>query len=382
MCIHHFESLVVEAFVGLEVAFRFNGILKNYTEPMLILFLHLKIYFDILLLNKSLLLNIWNAVVYFQPPSLLIGQVWVPVMHFCTCTIPCRVHWRVGRRPGSCRWISVQPLIGSTILVFSIALLCGYWRFCLVYIDTVSVNPITASYGGWLSGKLVNVVSGVPQGSVWGPLLSLLYTSELFSILENNLIGYADDSTLMAVVLSPGIRVTVAESLIRDLGSVSEWCEVWRMKLNSSKTKTMIVSRSRTMHPQSPSLTIGGTVLKESDAFVNLEVTFDSKMTFEKHLRSVSRAASQRLCILRKSLGVFHDRSLLGRCFGGFVLPVLEYCSAIWCSAADTHLKLLDRTVSGARFLTGVCLIVTLLIADPWQSCVCIIRSGVTLAPS
>ena len=55
------------------------------------------------------------------------------------------------------------------------------------------------------------VVSGVPQGSVLGPLLFLLYTSELFSILENKLIGYADDSTMIAVVPSPGARVTVAE---------------------------------------------------------------------------------------------------------------------------------------------------------------------------
>ena len=73
-------------------------------------------------------------------------------------------------------------------------------------------------------------------------------------------------------------------------------------------------------------------------------------MTFEKHLRSVSRAASQRLGILRKSWQVFQDRALLGRCFQGFILPVLEYCSAVWCSATDTHLKLLDRAV---RFLTG-----------------------------
>ena len=54
--------------------------------------------------------------------------------------------------------------------------------------------------------KLVNVVSGLPQGSVFGLLLFLLFTSEL----------------LMAVVPSPGVRVTVAESLFRDLGMVSE----------------------------------------------------------------------------------------------------------------------------------------------------------------
>ena len=93
--------------------------------------------------------------------------------------------------------------------------------------------------------------------------------------MENKLIGYADDSTLMAVVSSPGVRVSVAESLISDLGRVSEWCDLWLMKLNASKTKTMIVSRSLTMHPQLPPLTIGGTVLKESDDLVILGLTFD-----------------------------------------------------------------------------------------------------------
>ena len=148
-----------------------------------------------------------------------------------------------------------------------------------------------------------------------GPFLFLLYTSELFSILDNKLIGYADDSTLIAAVPSPGVRVAVAESLIHDLGRVSEWCDLWGMKLNTSKTKTMIVSRSCTVHPQSPPLTIGGTLLKESDDLVILGVTFDSKMTSEKHIHTVSRAASQRLGLLRKSWRVFRDRSLLGRCF-------------------------------------------------------------------
>ena len=155
------------------------------------------------------------------------------------------------------------------------------------------------------------------------------YTSELFSIVENKLIGYAHDSTLMAVVPSPGTRVTVAESLNHDLIRVHAWADLWRMKLNASKKLylklTMIVSRSHTMHPQSHPFTIDGTVLKEFDDLDMLGVTFDSNLTFEKHLYSVSRAASQRLGILRKSWQVFHDKLLIGICFWGFVLPVLEY---------------------------------------------------------
>ena len=71
----------------------------------------------------------------------------------------------------------------------------------------------------------------------FGPVIVLpIYTSELFSILENKLMGYADDSTLVAVVPSLGVRVAATESLSRDLVRVSEWCDLWGMKLNESKT--------------------------------------------------------------------------------------------------------------------------------------------------
>ena len=70
--------------------------------------------------------------------------------------------------------------------------------------------------------KLAKVVSGVvQQGSILGPLFFLLYTFELFSILENKLIGYADDSTLIAVVPPPGLRVAVAESSSRLVSGVA-----------------------------------------------------------------------------------------------------------------------------------------------------------------
>ena len=122
--------------------------------------------------------------------------------------------------------------------------------------------------------KQVNILSGVPKGSVLSWLLFLLYISELVSILENKLIGFTDESTLLSVVTSPGVRVTVAESSNRYLGKVSEWCDLCIIKLYSSKAKTMIVSRSRTMHPQSPALTISGTV-EGVDDLVILGVTFD-----------------------------------------------------------------------------------------------------------
>ena len=148
--------------------------------------------------------------------------------------------------------------------------------------------------------KLVNFVSGVPQVSVLGPHLFLLYIAELFSIVENKLYGYADDSTLVAVVPSPGERVAVSESMNPDLNRVSVWCDLWGMKLNASKTKAILSSRSRTVHPQLTLLTLDGTVLKEPADLVILGVTFHDKMTSEKHLRSVSSAAAQRLGSMRK----------------------------------------------------------------------------------
>ena len=65
--------------------------------------------------------------------------------------------------------------------------------------------------------KLFNVVSGVPQ-PCFGPVIVPPVPS------ENKLIGYADYSTLIAVVPSPGVRVTEAETLSRDLVKVSKWC--------------------------------------------------------------------------------------------------------------------------------------------------------------
>ena len=83
-----------------------------------------------------------------------------------------------------------------------------------------------------------------------------------------------------------------------------------------SKIKTMIVSRSPTVHPQLTPLIPDGTVLKETADLDIFWGNLYARMTFEKHLHSsVSSAAAQRLGTMRKSWQVFHDRSLLRRSF-------------------------------------------------------------------
>ena len=67
------------------------------------------------------------------------------------------------------------------------------------------------------SCEWIPIVSGVPQGSVLGPLLLFIYTSEMFELVENRLYAYADDSTLLPVVRQPADRPDVAASLNRDL---------------------------------------------------------------------------------------------------------------------------------------------------------------------
>ena len=75
--------------------------------------------------------------------------------------------------------------------------------------DFLSAHTMRVTLDG-SSSNGVNIVSGVPQGSVLGPLLFVLYTRDMFSVVENSMFNYADDSTLVAVVKSPGDRQRVA----------------------------------------------------------------------------------------------------------------------------------------------------------------------------
>ena len=131
--------------------------------------------------NISIVKGVWAPGVFSprtiygmhcHPPSLLIGNVWVPMMHFCVCRIHNKVHWGVGRRLGSYRFISAQPLGGSTIMEFCISsvlwvsevLCCKYWH-SFYQIDhsmlwcMVAIVEETLTSGKYISLFLISILN-------------------------------------------------------------------------------------------------------------------------------------------------------------------------------------------------------------------------------
>ena len=107
------------------------------------------------------------------------------------------------------------------------------------------------------SSSTSDVYSGVPQGSVLGPLFFILYSSSMFTGLQCLNVAYADDTTIYVIIPRPRDRLLAAEKLNKDLMFIKAWCAQWNMELNATKTKSIRFSRSRTAISKHPDLYIG-----------------------------------------------------------------------------------------------------------------------------
>ena len=172
-----------------------------------------------------------------------------------------------------------------------------------------------------------SVLSGVPQGSILGPLLFLVYIADLPRVvsLPSQIRLFADDAKIFREILGKDDEIGVQN----DIDRVSNWCKIWLLQLNFQKCKVMRFGKSSS----SPKYTLlDGTqrrlievVSEEKD----LGVIFDQKLEFRTHIDTKVKAASRILALIRHSFK-YLDRKTFILLYKSLVRPHLEYCSPIW----------------------------------------------------
>ena len=181
--------------------------------------------------------------------------------------------------------------------------------------------------GGEFSSA-ANVVSGVPQGTVLGPLLFLCHINDLPLAVNSTVRLFADDCLLYRTVKTISDQV----ALQRDLDSLQKWSVTWGMRFNPKKCYVLQVARTTTSRLYHYSL--GGQVLSQVEQNPYLGVLIHNKMSWSPHIESIVSKANSTVGFLRRNLK--HCRFKL-RVTGyiSLVRPKLEYCSSVW----DPHFQ-------------------------------------------
>ena len=152
---------------------------------------------------------------------------------------------------------------------------------------------LNGSYSGFSA-----VESGVPQGSVLGPLLFLIYINDLERNIKSNIKFFADDTMLFSIVKDPTIS---ASDLNHDLNIIYQWAHQWKMEFNPDPTKqaTEVLFSCKKSSPNHPKLIFNGTYVAKANEQKHLGLILDSRLTFESHINDKIIKAKKNLGIIK-----------------------------------------------------------------------------------
>lgn len=198
------------------------------------------------------------------------------------------------------------------------------------------------AYSDWSA-----VDSGVPQGTVLGPLLFLLYINDLPNCVQSQVRLFADDCLLYRTIDSQHDQV----ALQNDLLELEKWALRWGMKFNPSKCTILTISRSTT--PLQRFYSLCGVILSQLDEAKYLGVTISSDLHWSKHIQELSSKCNSTLGLLRRNLSQCPQK-LREQSYLALIRSRLEYCSAVWDPPLKkdiTSLEAIQRRA--ARFTLG-----------------------------
>ena len=195
-----------------------------------------------------------------------------------------------------------------------------------------------------------NVTAGVPQGSVLGPLLFLLYINDLVHEIHFcNIRFFADDTCLF---IEFDNRDEAVRQIENDLSRVMQWSNKWLVKFSSPKTKSLIISNKVDRH-LNPPLTFDNETVTEVNHHTYLGLKFSYNLKWNEHINETYLKAKSRLSLMIP-LKYRADRKTLEIMYKSFVRPVMEYGIVVWGGTYDTPLaKLEELNVRALRLITG-----------------------------
>lgn len=162
---------------------------------------------------------------------------------------------------------------------------------------------------------------GVPQGSVLGTLLFVIYINDIKKVIKNSEIRlFADD----ALVYIAGTNVNeIKMKLEQDLNEINKWLKINKLKLNTSKTKLMMMNREENIN-----ISIDGEVIESVDEIKYLGVIIDNKLKFKSHIEYITKKVASKVGFfkrIRKRVTILTAVNI----YNTIVKPHFEYCSTL-----------------------------------------------------
>ena len=235
--------------------------------------------------------------------------------------------------------------------------------------QSVMVDGVRSHPGSPTDGD--DVISGVPQGTVMGPLLFLLYINDMPSVLDPSTACrlFADDCLIYRSINTFSDQV----ALQRDLEALHTWGKTWGLKFNVAKCNIMHLNRKTVSTARF--YTLGGEVISSVTEAKYLGVTMSSKYgsrssPWKAHITDIATRANQRLGFLRRNLGGCPYR-LRELGYISLVRSLMEYSGGIWDSTVGSECDMLERVqrraARWARGAHGIISVTALLNSLNWQ---------------
>jgi hypothetical protein len=181
----------------------------------------------------------------------------------------------------------------------------------------VKVNESKSKWG--------DVVSGIPQGSVLGPLLFVIYINDLPNIVDSKVYLFADDTKLYKEINN------IEDSIIfqNDLDKVNNWSNKWLLRFHPDKCKIMKFGKKEDNYIYNLTTNNIVTTIKETSEEKDLGVTFDQQLSFETHIHNKIATANKMFNIIRRSYK-FLDVVTFIPLYKSMVRSHLDYASTVW----------------------------------------------------